>query len=113
MHEENGVKFYLSAGVKEIVGGEEGRVTGVTLPSGETLEADIVIAGVGKLSTSPSQAKYLHSPLPPPPHSPPPQPPSFFKPLLPPSGVVPATDFLKDSDVPMSQRGEVIVDEVR
>ncbi len=49
MHQENGVKFYLSAGVKEIVGDEEGKVKGVTLPSGETLEADIVIAGVGKL----------------------------------------------------------------
>ena len=46
MHEENGVKFYLNAGVKEIVG-EEGKVTGVTLPSGETLEAEICIAGVG------------------------------------------------------------------
>ncbi len=47
MHEENGVKFYLSAGVKDIVG-EEGKVTGVTLPSGETLEADMVVAGVGE-----------------------------------------------------------------
>ena len=47
MHEENGVKFYLSSGVKEIVG-EEGKVTGVTLPSGETLDADIVVAGVGE-----------------------------------------------------------------
>ena len=47
MHEENGVKFHLSAGVKEIVGAE-GKVTGVTLPSGETLEADMVVAGVGE-----------------------------------------------------------------
>lgn len=46
MHEENGVKFYLSAGVKEIVG-VDGKVTGVTIPSGETLEADMVVAGVG------------------------------------------------------------------
>ena len=46
MHEEKGVKFYLSAGVKEIVG-ENGKVTGVTIPSGETLEADMVVAGVG------------------------------------------------------------------
>ena len=46
MHEEKGVKFYLSAGVKEIVG-VDGKVTGVTIPSGETLEADMVVAGVG------------------------------------------------------------------
>ena len=48
MHEENGIKFYLSAGVKEIVGDEGGRVKGVTLPSGENLEAEVVVAGVGK-----------------------------------------------------------------
>ena len=28
------------------------------------------------------------------------------------TGVVPATDFLKDSGIPMTSRGEVIVDEV-
>ena len=28
-------------------------------------------------------------------------------------GVVPATDFLKDSGLPMTGRGEVVVDEVR
>ena len=47
MHEEKGITFYLKAGVKEIVGAE-GKVTGVTLPSGETLEADVVVAGVGE-----------------------------------------------------------------
>ena len=47
MHEEKGVKFYLSAGVKEIVG-KDGKVVGVTIPSGETLDADMVVAGVGK-----------------------------------------------------------------
>ena len=46
MHEEKGVKFYLSAGVKEIVG-KDGKVIGVTIPSGETLDADMVVAGVG------------------------------------------------------------------
>lgn len=51
MHEEHGVKFYLNAGVKEIVG-EGGKVTGVTLPSGETLEAEVVVAGVGEPLTS-------------------------------------------------------------
>ena len=73
MHEESGVKFYLKAGVKEIVG-KSGKVVGVTLPSGETLEADVVVAGVG---------------------------------------VVPDTDFLKTSSLPLSKRGELVVDEVR
>jgi nitrite reductase/ring-hydroxylating ferredoxin subunit/thioredoxin reductase len=73
MLEEKGIKFHLNAGVKEIVT-EGKKVTGVTLPSGETLPADVVIAGVG---------------------------------------VVPATDFLKDSGLPISRRGEVVVDEVR
>ncbi len=48
MHEEKGVEFHLGSGVKEIVG-DEGKVTGVMLPSGEMLEADVVVAGVGKL----------------------------------------------------------------
>lgn len=52
MHEENGVKFYLGGGVKEIIS-ENGRVTGVTVPSGETLEADLVVAGVGELKILP------------------------------------------------------------
>lgn len=69
MLEEKGVEFHLNAGVKEIVQ-EEGKVTGVMLPSGETLPCEVVIAGVG---------------------------------------VVPATDFLKESGLPMSSRGEVVV----
>ena len=89
MHEENGVKFYLSAGVKEIVG-DEGKVTGVTLPSGETLEAEMVVAGVGKC-----RLNVLH-----------------IKELLMSVGVVPATDFLKGSDLPLTGRGELKVDEV-
>lgn len=67
------MKFYLNAGVKEIVG-ESGKVVGVTLPSGETLEAEVVVAGVG---------------------------------------VVPETDFLKESSLPLSSRGELVVDKVQ
>ncbi|XP_003386312.1 PREDICTED: apoptosis-inducing factor 3-like [Amphimedon queenslandica] len=69
--EEKGIKFHLKSGVKEIVS-EDGKVTGVTLPSDETIPADIVVAGVG---------------------------------------VMPATDYLKDSDIPLTNRGEVVVDE--
>ena len=47
MHEEKGITFHLQSGVKEIVE-VEGKVTGVTLPSGETLEADVIVAGVGE-----------------------------------------------------------------
>lgn len=50
MHEEKGVKFYLGSGVQEIVGDKDGKVKGVTLPSGETLEAEVVVAGVGKMT---------------------------------------------------------------
>lgn len=69
--EEKGIKFHLKSGVKEIVC-EDGKVwilyfaqfytfplfhfffhvslqvTGVTLPSDETIAADIVVAGVGQ-----------------------------------------------------------------
>ncbi len=47
MHEEKGVVFHLGSEVKEIVG-NQGKVTGVTLSSGETVEADVVVAGVGE-----------------------------------------------------------------
>ncbi len=47
MHEEKGVVFHLGSGVKEFVG-DEGKVTGVTLSSEVTLEADVVVAGVGE-----------------------------------------------------------------
>jgi apoptosis-inducing factor 3 len=45
-HEENGIQFRLSAEIARIVG-ENGRVTGVELKSGEVLPADFVIVGVG------------------------------------------------------------------
>lgn len=45
-HETNGVKFCLDAEVGSFEG-ENGRVTGVRLKSGETLPADLVVVGIG------------------------------------------------------------------
>lgn len=46
MAEENGVKFNLQKGIKQIVG-EDGKVRGVELDDGSCVEADLVIVGVG------------------------------------------------------------------
>lgn len=48
MHEAKGVTFHMGSGVTEITG-DQGKVTGVKLSSGETVEADVVVAGVGEL----------------------------------------------------------------
>ncbi len=45
-HAANGVTFHLSAQIERFVG-ENGRVAGVQLGSGETLPADFVVVGVG------------------------------------------------------------------
>lgn len=45
-HEREGVKFFLGAGVTEILG-EDGHVTGVRLASGEVVDADLVVVGIG------------------------------------------------------------------
>ena len=41
------VKFMMGNGIKEVLGGEEGRVEGVLLNSGETLPANLVLVGLG------------------------------------------------------------------
>lgn len=51
VHEENGVQFRLSSGVKEFTG-ENGLINGVTLSSGEHLPADFVLLGVGVAPTT-------------------------------------------------------------
>ncbi|XP_049918551.1 apoptosis inducing factor mitochondria associated 4 [Epinephelus moara] len=51
MLEEQNVKFYMSDGVTEIQG-ENGKVRAVVLKSGEVLEADVVIVGIGVIPNS-------------------------------------------------------------
>jgi NADPH-dependent 2,4-dienoyl-CoA reductase/sulfur reductase-like enzyme len=46
LHREHGVTFHFETGVKELRT-EDGRVTGVTLDDGSTLDADVVLVGVG------------------------------------------------------------------
>lgn len=46
LHESNGVTFHMGAAVGEITG-SAGKVSGVTLKSGKTINADIVILGTG------------------------------------------------------------------
>lgn len=45
-HADNGVQFRMNSGIEAIIG-ENGRVTGVQLKSGERLAADFVVMGVG------------------------------------------------------------------
>lgn len=45
-HRSQGVNVYLSTGVDGLTN-EDGRVTGVTLATGETIPADLVIVGIG------------------------------------------------------------------
>jgi NADPH-dependent 2,4-dienoyl-CoA reductase/sulfur reductase-like enzyme/nitrite reductase/ring-hydroxylating ferredoxin subunit len=63
-HENNGVQFRLGDGVVRMTG-QDGRVSRVELKSGETLDADFVVVGIG---------------------------------------VVPATDFLRDSGLALHER---------
>ena len=46
LHRAHGVDLRLGNGVREIVG-DGGRVSGVALSSGETVPADVVVAGIG------------------------------------------------------------------
>lgn len=46
LHESNGVTFKMGASVKKI-SGDSNKVTGVTLDSGETIAADVVVLGTG------------------------------------------------------------------
>lgn len=47
LHEEKGVRFILEAEVIAIIGDEEGNLTEIKLTTGQTLPADILLAGLG------------------------------------------------------------------
>lgn len=46
LHEENGVQFHMGAKIKRLVG-DNGHLNGVELESGEVLDADFVVVGIG------------------------------------------------------------------
>ncbi|MEO6827635.1 MAG: FAD-dependent oxidoreductase [Microbacteriaceae bacterium] len=48
LHRENDVNLRMSTSVSEIVGAD-GKVTGVRLPSGETIPAEVVVVGIGAI----------------------------------------------------------------
>ncbi len=47
LHREHGVDLRLGVGVEHFVGGPEDRVTGVVLTDGSTVDADVVVVGIG------------------------------------------------------------------
>lgn len=57
---EKGVKIYNESGVTEFCG-EDGIITGVVIKSGEKLQADVVVMGIGKHSFSDESAARLRS----------------------------------------------------
>ncbi|CAN0910445.1 Monodehydroascorbate reductase, chloroplastic/mitochondrial [Linum grandiflorum] len=46
-YQENGVKFMKGASIKNLEAGSDGRVAAVRLEDGSTLEADVVVIGIG------------------------------------------------------------------
>ncbi|CAN1743542.1 Monodehydroascorbate reductase, chloroplastic/mitochondrial [Linum perenne] len=46
-YQENGVKFMKGASIKNLEAGSDGRVAAVMLEDGSTLEADVVVIGIG------------------------------------------------------------------
>ena len=47
LHTEKGVDLRLGVAVRELVGGDDGRVSGVRLENGELLPADMVVVAIG------------------------------------------------------------------
>lgn len=47
MHEEKGVRFFMNSEITEIIGNDDGNLKEVVLSSGQTLPADLLVAGLG------------------------------------------------------------------
>ena len=47
LHRENGVDLRLGVGVNEVAAGDDGRVASVELSDGTSIEADVVVVGIG------------------------------------------------------------------
>lgn len=47
MHEEKGVRFFMNSEITEMIGNDDGNLKEVVLSSGQTLPADLLVAGLG------------------------------------------------------------------
>ncbi|KAM7274879.1 hypothetical protein ACFE04_016745 [Oxalis oulophora] len=62
LYQENGVKFLKGAAIKNLEAGSDGRVSAIKLEDGSTLEADLVVIGIGaKPVTGPFETLGLNS----------------------------------------------------
>lgn len=60
LYEENGVKFVKGAFTKQLIAGNDGRVAAVELENGSTLDADMVVVGIG---AKPASSLFVESGL--------------------------------------------------
>jgi len=88
LHKTNGVQFEMEAEIDKISGDDEGRVCSVTLKSGKSLQADVVIIAVGVL---PATQPFSHIPH-----------------FLTPRGIVEVDEFMKTKDENIWAAGDVV-----